>query len=108
MTDAEKKVVDYMMSEAGLEKSGHVSWAFPFLTSGMIKDVKTEKKTQLEEKQEEKQEESEPKDDSFFSDFWMLFVLMLILGFGFFPNSDSNSYQQGKIDAYENLLKGFD
>lgn len=106
MTDAEKKVIDYMMAEAGLEKSGHVSWAFPFLTSGMIKDVKTEKKTQPEEKQEEKQEESKPDDDFDFPFAWC--VLVLLLAFGFLPHSDSNAYQQGKIDAYENILKGFD
>lgn len=78
MSEFDKKAIDDIMAQAGLEKG-----------------TKATEDT-----------ESEKEDDSDFSFAWIMLVSLLI--FGFMPHFDNTSYQQGKIDAYENILKGFD
>lgn len=78
MSEFEKKIIDDIMAQAGLEKEPNTTEAA----------------------------ENEKEDDSDFSFGWMMLVSLLILGF--YPHFDNTSYQQGKIDAYENILKGFD
>lgn len=57
-------------------------------------------------------EKNEQNNDFFgnnnnFDPIWLILLFMLF--FGFYPNSNSmESYFKGKIDAYENVLKGFD
>lgn len=78
MSEFEKKVIADIMAQAGLEKN-----------------AKATEDTEIEKE-----------DDFDFSFGWMMLVSLLI--FGFMPHFDNTSYQQGKIDAYENILKGFD
>lgn len=74
MSESEKKVIEDIMKEAGLDRDS--------------------KENKL--------------NDSNSFDFGMLLILMLMISFGFNTHSDNSYYLQGKIDAYENILKGFD
>lgn len=50
---------------------------------------------------------SDISDRNTFDDFFWLFVIFF-LAMPFGGNSSKESYLNGKVDAYENILKGFD
>lgn len=109
MTDIEKKLNDYMMKAVETQGKDGVSWILPSIMATMNNtQEKSEKSNEIQGKKDNPLDRfafaSCDKNNQGF-DLWPFIIILLI--FGLFPFS-GNSYNQGKIDAYENFLKGFD